>query len=98
MQSRKSNALMYLPGQSTVIPVPSQLLIGGHSALNQRLKSGAVFDECHSDLADRTVALLGDNDLGFALDVGIVLLVDLFAEDEHYEVGILLDRTGFTQV
>ena len=39
-----------------------------------------------------------DNDLGFALQFGIVLLVDLFAEDEHHEIGVLLGRTRFAQV
>src|SRR4029077_20303261 len=56
------------------------------------------FQEGHSDFSDRTVALFGNNDLGLTLQFGIVLLVDFFAEDEHYQVGILLDRSRLAQV
>ena len=50
------------------------------------------------ELSDGAIALLGDDDFGAALEFGIVLLVDLFAEDEHDNVGILLDGAGFAQV
>ena len=43
-------------------------------------------------------ALSGDDDFGAAFEVGIVLLVNLFAEDEHDHVGILLDRAGLAQI
>src|SRR5271166_3974642 len=50
------------------------------------------------DEAGGTVALFGDDEFGDAFEVGIVLLVDLFAEDEGHDVGVLLDGAGFAQV
>ena len=47
-------------------------------------------------VADRAVALLGDDDLGGALLGGLV--VDDGAVEEHDHVGILLDGAGFAQV
>src|ERR1035441_5627974 len=44
------------------------------------------------------VALLGNNDFGAALQVGVVLLVELFAEDEHDHIGVLLNRPRFAQI
>src|SRR5439155_7156348 len=47
--------------------------------------------------AGRSVAVLGEDDLGEALLVGLLVVV-LVAVDEHNEVGVLLDRSGFSQV
>src|ERR1700730_5058096 len=50
------------------------------------------------ELADGAITLLGDDDFGTAFEVGIVLLVDFFAEDKHNNVGVLLDGAGFAQI
>ena len=52
--------------------------------------------------ADRTVALLADDDLGFALERVAVLVhrpvVELLAVEEHDQVGVLLDGARLAQV
>src|SRR5207302_8148806 len=50
------------------------------------------------DLADRPVALLGDEQLGQAAEVFAVALVDFLAEDEGDQVGVLLDAAGFAEI
>ena len=55
-------------------------------------------DECQVHFAGGAVALLGNNQLGAALQVGVVLLVDFLAEDECHHVGILLDGSRFAQI
>src|SRR5262245_52276122 len=61
-------------------------------------EGGELADEMEIDGAGRTVALLADDELGLPLEVGIVLLVDLLAEEEEDDVGILLDRAGLPKV
>ena len=73
------------------IPVGARLFLGSQPTLGQGLKSGAVFEERHFHPPDGAVALLGNNDLGAALQLRIILLIDFFAEDEHDEIGILFD-------
>src|SRR5690606_20187925 len=51
------------------------------------------------DRADRTVAVLGEDQLRLAADVLVgILLVVLLAEDEADEVGVLLEVPRFTDV
>src|SRR5919202_6163017 len=49
--------------------------------------------ERQHDVADGTVAVLGDDDVGLAraLRVAVVVLVPV---DEHHQVGVLLDLAG----
>src|ERR1700722_18195388 len=54
-------------------------------------KTRGIVQKCQVELADGAVALLGNDDLGSAFQVGIVPLVDLFAEDKHNNVSVLLD-------
>ena len=54
--------------------------------------------KCQLDAADRAVALFGDDDFGEAFEVGIVFLVDLFAEDEGDDVGVLFDGARLAQI
>ncbi len=54
--------------------------------------------KCSVHGAGRAVALLAHDQLGLALEVGIVALVDLFAEQEQHHVGVLLDRARLAQV
>ena len=74
------------------------LLAGFVIAFEHVGKTGRIVEECEVEFADGAVALLGNNDLGAALEVGVVLLVDLFAEDKHNNVGVLLDGAGFAEV
>ena len=50
------------------------------------------------EFADGAIALLGDDDFSSALEFGIVLLINLFAEDEHDHVGVLFDGAGFAEI
>ena len=47
------------------------------------------------DGADGAVALLGDDQLGEALQVFAVAVVHFLTEDEADDVGVLLDGAGF---
>src|SRR5215470_613750 len=53
------------------------------------LESSELFGKDKFDAADRAVALLADDDLCDVLLFGFGL-VDLFAVDEHHDVGVLL--------
>src|SRR5208337_1333253 len=64
----------------------------------QVLKPRVALDEGQADGVGGAVALFGNDDFGPALEVGIVLLVHLFAEDEGDHVGVLLDGARFAQV
>src|SRR5262249_14566960 len=74
------------------------LLLGANAPFSQELKSCGILQESQIDAANRSIALLGNNDFRTPLQVGIVLLVDLFTEDEHHKISTLLDRTRFAQV
>ena len=52
---------------------------------------GYLRQERQRDIADRPVAVLGDDDVGLAQPLGLPVVV-LVAVDEHHEVGVLLDR------
>ena len=47
--------------------------------------------------SDRTVSLLRDDDLGDTFHLGVMVIV-IVTVYEHYYVGILLDRSGFSEV
>src|SRR3954462_12890949 len=53
--------------------------------------------EGQRDVAKAAVAVLGDDEVGLARAVGVLVVV-LVAVDEHDEVGVLLDLAGLTQV
>src|SRR5262249_1449770 len=61
-------------------------------------EAGAGMQERQFDHADRAVALLGDDDFGEAFKVGVVFLVDLFAEDEGEDGGFLLNGARVAQI
>src|SRR6266498_3317291 len=61
------------------------------AAAGQVLETGEPALERQLDVADGAVALLADDDLGDAGLLGLVLVVDLVAVDEHDDVGVLLD-------
>src|ERR1700761_5341693 len=58
---------------------------------------GVLLLEGQDDLADGAVAVLGDDDVGLALPLGVLVVV-LVAVDEHDQVGVLLNLAGLTQV
>src|SRR5882762_753375 len=66
--------------------------------LGKRLEAGAILYESELHPTRRAVALLGNDEFSFALQVRIVLLIDLFAEYEGNHVGVLLNRSRFPQV
>src|SRR5438045_8505268 len=61
-------------------------------------ETGGIVQESQVELPDRAVALFGDDDLGLASKLGIVLFVDLFAEDKNNNVRVLLDGAGFAEI
>src|ERR1700675_2734858 len=61
-------------------------------------KRSKVLLEGQVNSADWTIALLANDEFGAAFEVGIVLLVDLLAEDEHDDVGVLLNGARFSKV
>jgi hypothetical protein len=74
------------------------LLAGFVVAFEQIREARRIMQEGEIELADGTISLLGDDDFGAAFEVGIVLLIDLFAENEHDDVGVLFNRARFAQV
>src|SRR5690554_4500451 len=64
----------------------------------QVLEAGIATNEGHMDRADGAVTLLADDQLGQALIVGVVGIIDLVAIDEGYHVRVLLDGARFTKV
>src|SRR5579859_3498458 len=79
----------------------SSVLSRWRSAFHQILKAGGVLQESQLQASSWTIALLGDDDLGYAFDLGRNLLaahVVLLAENESDHVGVLLDRSRFAQI
>src|SRR5690554_1352114 len=64
----------------------------------QVLEAGVLADEGHVHRADGAVTLLADDQLGQALVVGVVRIVDLVAIDEGDDVCILFNRSTFTKI
>ena len=58
---------------------------------------GKPFEEGELLGSDRPIAVLGEDDLREPLVVGLLVVV-LVAVEEHDEVGVLLDRSRFTQI
>src|SRR5687767_3881850 len=71
-------------------------------AVSEVLEARVFLHERELDGAGRTVALLSHDDFGYAFHLRIRLpvvgAVLLLAEDEHDEVGVLLERAGLAQV
>ena len=71
------------------------------SAPRSIFKPGEFFQEGEGDVADGPVALLGDDELGFAGFFGagfFVFFVDFRPNEQSNQVGVLFDRAGFAQV
>lgn len=69
-------------------------------ALRPVFEAHEFFLEGQGHFAGRTVPLLGDDELGFAVEALFFLFVgvDLGPHEETDEVGILLDRAGFPKI
>ena len=63
----------------------------------ERHKADAGFIEEELDGSGSATAVLGDNKVGDILAVGIWIIV-IFAVEEHYDIGILLDGARFTEI
>src|SRR6516164_6083018 len=62
-------------------------------------KAGQAAAEDELDLVGRTVALFGDEDVGHVALFGRgVEIEEIWAVDEHDDVGVLFDRTGLAEV
>ena len=61
------------------------------------MKRGYSFWNVSSTVPEAAVAVLGDDQVGDPLALGLLVVV-LVAVDEHHEVGVLLDRAGLAQV
>src|SRR5664279_3262167 len=55
-------------------------------------------EEGERHISDGTVTLLGDDEIGQPFQVLAIALVHFFAEDEAYEIGILLDGSGIAEI
>ena len=58
---------------------------------------GVALEEAELDRVGGAVAVLGEDDLGEPLRVGLLAVVVLVAVDEGDEVGVLLDRAGLSR-
>ncbi len=58
---------------------------------------GVLLLEGQRDFADRPVAVLGDDQVGLARTLGVLVVV-LVAVDEHHQVGVLLEVPGLAQI
>ena len=67
----------------------SELLV----TLVEAHKSEALWVEVELDLADRSVTMLRDDEVGDVLDFGIVRLVIAWTVNERDDIGVLLDRS-----
>ena len=54
--------------------------------------------EIELNLADRTVAVLGDDQIGDVLHLWVVWFIVAWAVNKADDVGVLLDGARFTQV
>ncbi len=63
-----------------------------------RLETSRVFEESETHFSSRAIALLGNDELGATLKLGIVRFVHFLAENEGNHVCVLLDRAGLPQV
>ena len=61
------------------------------------VEAGVTTLESQAHAADGTIALLADDNLGDAF-VGAVWIIDFVAVDKADEIGILLERSRFSQI
>src|SRR5258706_6845628 len=62
-----------------------------HAPVGHHLEPGAVLAEGQHQLASRSITLFGYDDLRLALQLLIVLPINFLAENEHHQIGVLLD-------
>src|ERR1017187_7322858 len=67
-------------------------------AVREVCEAGGIVHKGELESPDGTVALFGHDDFRAAPQFKIVGLIDLFAEDEHYDVSVLLDGAGFAEI
>ena len=75
----------------------SGCLSGRASTAREVHELGVALEEREHDVADRPVAVLGDDHVGLARALGVAVVV-LVAVDEHDDVGVLLDLPRLAQV
>src|SRR5918998_5968812 len=67
------------------------------AAAGERGELGVLLQPCELDLARRPVAVLAHDDLGYALVVGVGVIV-LVAVQKHHHVRVLLDGARVAEV
>ena len=65
--------------------------------MDEVVEAGELILEGELDGAGWPVTVLGDDDIGDAATVGVFVVIFL-AVDEKHNVGVLLKRTGLTQM
>src|SRR3954471_8946037 len=90
------------PHWAPTITVPgiSSESVGGAEGLRRALQAQeprVLALEREGHVTQAAVAVLGDDEVGLARAVGVLVVV-LVAVDEHDEVGVLLDLAGLAQV
>src|SRR5262245_27687121 len=68
----------------------------GRRLSRQTAEGGGLAEEGEVDGAGLSVSVLGDDQLGDALRLFVLRVVDLVAVDEGDEIGVLFDRTRLT--
>lgn len=63
----------------------------------ERAEADVLLVEVELDTANGTAAMLGKNKVGDVLAVSVFVVI-IFAVNEHDDISVLLDRTGFAEV
>src|SRR5574344_1582782 len=71
---------------------------GRQGVLVQALETGNLVLKEERDVADRTVTMLGYDELRHVGRFFAFLLVIIFPVQKSYDICVLLQRTGFTQI
>src|SRR4051812_13921303 len=94
-----SPRLLSIAARSTRATV-GRIMPPSHRAGREVFEPRELVEERQLDAADRPVAVLADNHFGHALlfGLGLFLVVDLGAIDEHDQVGVLFERSRLPKI
>jgi hypothetical protein len=77
-------SLQHLPRLRYSDSCMQRLFFRRHATFGERLESCAMLQKSHPNSSDRTVSLLGNDDLRPPLQFRIILLINFLAEDKHH--------------
>src|SRR3954468_4441154 len=94
-----SPRLLSIAARSTRATV-GRIMPPSHRAGREVFEPRELVEERQLDAADRPVAVFADDHFGHALlfGLGLFLVVDLGAIDEHDQVGVLFERARFSEI